>query len=126
MFVEFYTKHVFISVPSLYETRVHICSKFVVNPSNVFIPLSFRSYQCPNILGKFRVPVYNVTLCIEDILDKNGMTCFHTNSYNDKSPVIHKKILRIFHQEAFSTLTDEKSKLRTYGIIKKEIGTEKY
>ena len=57
---------------------------------------------------------------IKDTLDKNGMTCFHTNSYNDKPPFIHKKIFRtlsdIFHQEAFSTITNKKSKLHTYGI----------
>ena len=67
---------------------------------------------------------------IKDILDKNGMTCFHINTYNDKSPFVHKKIFRtisdIFHQEAFSTITKEKSKLRTYGILKREIGIEKY
>ena len=67
---------------------------------------------------------------IKHTLDKNGMTCFYMNSYNDKPPFIHKKISQkisdIFHQEAFSTITNEQSKLRTYGILKKEIGFERY
>ena len=67
---------------------------------------------------------------IKVTLDKNGMTSFYTNSHNDKPLFIHKKIFQtlsdIFHQEAFSTITDETSKLRTYGILKKEIGFEKY
>ena len=46
------------------------------------------------------------------------------------NPRLYIKILRIisdiFHQEAFSTITGEKSKLRTYVILKKDMGTDKY
>ena len=67
---------------------------------------------------------------IKDLLDKNGMTCFYIDSYDNKPPFIHKKIFQklsdIFHQEAFSTITSTQSKLRTYGLLKKQIGIEKY
>ena len=32
----------------------------------------------------------------------------------------------IFHQEAFSKIQKEGSKLRTYGLLKREIGLENY
>ena len=63
-------------------------------------------------------------------LDQNGMASFYTNNYQDKHPFIHKKLFQRlsdnFHQEAFSTITNQNSKLRTYGILKDEIGMEKY
>ena len=66
----------------------------------------------------------------KDPLDKNGMLCFYINCYENKPPFIHKKIFQklsdIFHQEAFSTITSTQSKLRTYGLLKKQIGIEKY
>ena len=43
---------------------------------------------------------------------------------------IHKKRFQIlsdtFHQNAFETINNDKSKLRTYAIFKKDIGFEKY
>ena len=67
---------------------------------------------------------------IKHILDTNGMTWAHANQYDDKLPFIHKKLFQnltdSFHQEAFSTIQNPASKLRTYGLLKKERGTEKY
>ena len=67
---------------------------------------------------------------IKDILTKNVMSCFYTNSYENKPPFIHKKIFQRlsdnFHQGAFSSITSTESKLRTYGLLKEHIGQEKY
>ena len=64
---------------------------------------------------------------IKDILDKNGMTNFHTNFYNDKPQFTHKKnITNNLRHISQRSIQYEKSKLHTYGILKKEIGTEKY
>ena len=64
---------------------------------------------------------------IKDILDKNGMTCFHTNSDNDKPPFTHKQILRMISDISPRSIQyNHGRKLGTYGILKKEIGTEKY
>ena len=67
---------------------------------------------------------------VKDTLDKNGMSCFYVNSYDNKPPFIHKRVFQTltdnFHQEAFSTITNEKSKLHTYGTLNKAIGMEKY
>ena len=50
-------------------------------------------------------------------------------SYNYQT-FIHKKTFQRlndkFHQEAFSTIRDNFSKLRTYGLIKTKIGIENY
>ena len=37
-----------------------------------------------------------------------------------------KRMSDIFHQEAFTEINGDRSKLRTYGKIKSKIGTEKY
>jgi hypothetical protein len=68
--------------------------------------------------------------CMKDTLEQNGMACFYTNNYENKLPFIHKKLFQRlsdkFHQEAFSTITNPTSKLRTYGLLKNEIGMENY
>ena len=67
---------------------------------------------------------------IKDLLEKNGMACYYTYLCNKKQPFIHKKLFQklsdIFHQEAFNTILNTQSKLRTYGLLKNEIGTENY
>lgn len=67
---------------------------------------------------------------IKDLLNKNGMTCHYNNSCNNEHKNIHKTIFHklsdIFHQEAFNTILNTQSKLRTYGLLKKQIGAEKY
>ena len=67
---------------------------------------------------------------VKDLLEKNGMLCFYINTYENKPPFIHKKLFQrlsdIFHQEAFSTMANEQSKLRTYGLLKNKIGIENY
>ena len=58
------------------------------------------------------------------------MACFYGNTYQNKPPFIHKRLFQRlsdkFHQDAFSTLLDTRSKLRTYGLLKNEIGREIY
>ena len=68
---------------------------------------------------------------IKEILEKNGMACFYTNKKHERThPFIHKKIFQrlsdTFHQDAFSTITNPESKLRTYGLLKRQKGIEKY
>ena len=63
-------------------------------------------------------------------LESNGMWSFFLNQYADKPVFIYNKIYQrlsdIFHQEAFNTITSDGSKLRTYGLVKKNIGFENY
>ena len=67
---------------------------------------------------------------IKNLLESNGMLCFFSNSYIEKPPFIHKILFQrlsdIFHQGAFHSITDENAKLRSYGLIKDEIGIESY
>ena len=69
-------------------------------------------------------PLWNRS--IKDIFDKNGFSAF----YNLKTKNIHKEITKrladVFHQEAFNTISSPDSKLRTYGLLKREPGLEKY
>ena len=64
------------------------------------------------------------------IPEKNGMLSLFINSYENKPFFIHKKLFQIlsdtFHENAFETINNDKSKLRTYAIFKKDIGFEKY
>ena len=67
---------------------------------------------------------------IRNTLEKNGMVSFFTNSYDDKPLFINKRIFQtlshVFHQNAFESIKEKSSKLRTYGIYKKNIGPESY
>ena len=67
---------------------------------------------------------------IKSTLERNGMLSFFINTYNDKPFFINKRIFQTlidqFHQNAFDSIKQENSKLRTYAIFKKQIGPEKY
>lgn len=60
----------------------------------------------------------------------NGMLSFFINAYDDKPLFINKRIFQTlsdeFHQNAFETIKEGNSKLRTYAIFKKKIGPETY
>ena len=58
------------------------------------------------------------------------MLSLFINEYPDATNFIHKKLHNTlvdeFHQNAFSSIRNEKSKLRTYALVKTDIGMEKY
>ena len=45
---------------------------------------------------------------------------------NDPETLVFKKCIDIFHRRSFTEITGENSKLRTYGIFKKEVREEPY
>ena len=63
---------------------------------------------------------------INDLLSRHGMM----NCVLDPIPNVSKSFIDrtkdIYHQEAFSRIVDPESKLRTYGLIKHEVGREDY
>ena len=67
---------------------------------------------------------------IRNTLEKHGMLSFFINSYDDKPLFINKRIFQTlsdeFHQNAFETIKEGNSKLRTYALFKKKIGPETY
>ena len=67
---------------------------------------------------------------VKSTLEKNGMLSFYQNDFSTKPPFISKRLFErlvdIFHQNAFASIKNDKSKLRTYAIFKKSIGFEKY
>ena len=67
---------------------------------------------------------------IEGYLQRNGLLSLFLNEYPEVPNFIHKKLYGImvdqFHQNAFATIRTPQSKLRTYALIKTEIGMEKY
>ena len=67
---------------------------------------------------------------IKSTLENIGLLNFYNGDYAAKPPFVYKKLFQrlsdIFHQETFSKINDERSKLRTYAIFKKEQGFEKY
>ena len=58
------------------------------------------------------------------------MLSLFINEYPDSPNFIYKKLQQTltdqFHQNAFATIRDESSKLRTFALAKTEIGIEKY
>ena len=67
---------------------------------------------------------------IKQVIEQNGMLNLFLNEYENKPYFIHKKLFQTlsdqFHQIAFESIKDEKSKLRTYSIFKTKIGLEDY
>ena len=67
---------------------------------------------------------------IKSTLENIGLLNFYNGDYAAKPPFVYKKLFQrlsdIFHQETFSKINGERSKLRTYAIFKKEQGFEKY
>ena len=67
---------------------------------------------------------------IRNTLEKNGMLSFFINSCDDKPLFINRRIFQtlsdVFHQNAFESINEENSKLRTNAIFKKNIGPESY
>ena len=67
---------------------------------------------------------------IKSTLENIGLLNFYIGDYTAKPPFVYRKLFQrlsdIFHQEIFSKINGERSKLRTYAIFKKEKGYEKY
>ena len=67
---------------------------------------------------------------VKSILEKNGMLSFYLNDYSSKPPFISKRlfdrIFDTFHQNSFTSINQDTSKLRTYALFKKNAGFEKY
>ena len=67
---------------------------------------------------------------IKGHIQRNGLLSLFINEYPDAPDFIHKKLYQImvdqFNQNAISSIRNSESKLRTYALIKSEIGMEKY
>ena len=67
---------------------------------------------------------------IKNTLETNGYLSLYLGDFSSKLPFIFKKVYQrlidTFHQESFESMRGERSKLRTYGLFKKEIGFEPY
>ena len=63
-------------------------------------------------------------------LEQNGLLSLFLNEYPHRSLFIHNKLFKNlvdqFHQNALATIGREGSKLRTYSLIKTQIGIESY
>ena len=66
------------------------------------------------------------TRTLHTLLAKNGMQYRLSEGSSNACNALMGKTKDIFHQEAFAQISDPKSKLRTYGLIKKDIGREDY
>ena len=91
------------------------------NQANCLVLASYRDAMGENLLW---------IESIRNTLEKNGMLSFYINTYDNKPCFINKRIFQtlsdVFHQNAFETIKEMKSKLRTYAIFKKIIGLETY
>ena len=67
---------------------------------------------------------WNMTIC--NLLCTYGMQYRITENSSNLGNAFLGKARDIYHQEAFSQINDPKSKLRTYALIKSEIGREEY
>ena len=67
---------------------------------------------------------------IETILQTHSMESHLNNPTHTEYPFIHKLIYKqqfdIFHQNAFRTISNPESKLRTYSLFKTRVGCEEY
>ena len=81
-------------------------------------------------MQKFALASLVQNLCTRSIYSRIALSHLICQTYHIKHPFIHKKIFGrlsdIFHQEAFNTISNSNSKLRTYALLKKQPGIEKY
>ena len=63
---------------------------------------------------------------VHTLLARNGLQYRISDGSSDVCNALMGKTKDIFHQEAFAQVADPKSKLRTYGLIKENIGREDY
>ena len=67
---------------------------------------------------------------IKPALENNGMLVYFINSYDPKPLFINRKIYVTlsdeFHQNAFETIRNVRSKVNPYSIVKTEIGFQSY
>ena len=69
----------------------------------------------------------NWTTTIRNTLAEHGLSFYYTNTnIKNKHLGFQRRAKDIFHQEAFSTIKEGSSKLRTYSLIKQSIGKEHY
>ena len=59
-------------------------------------------------------------------LDHIGLRCILNGNKKDPDKIVFQRNTDIFHQRAFAEISNESSKLRTYGLIKSGIGEEPY
>ena len=67
---------------------------------------------------------------IKSSLESIGLLNFYLDSYASQPPFVYKRfydrLCDIFHQETFSKIQNQESKLRTYAVFKKCLGYENY
>ena len=67
---------------------------------------------------------------IKSCMESIGLLNFYTGNHSSKNPFVFKKVFQrlsdIFHQDVFSNINGDRSKLRTYAIFKKSPGYEPY
>ena len=63
---------------------------------------------------------------IKTNLEEMGMYDAYLNKYDNTHIKALQRLIDLFHQNTFSTIKQENSKLRTYSIFKKEIACEEY
>ena len=89
--------------------------------ANLYLKLSYKNAQDESLLW---------VTGIESILTGNGLgNLFRENTQiNTRSiaAILSLRLTDMFHQNAFSTINNENSKLKTFGMIKSSIGLEKY
>ena len=59
-------------------------------------------------------------------LDNIGLRCILIGNKKEPENRVFQRNIDIFHQKAFAEISNESSKLRTYGLIKSELGEEPY
>ena len=63
---------------------------------------------------------------IESLLNNLGLGYILNGNVSTPEVVVHKRIMEVFHQKAFTEISQEKSKLRTYSLFKQEVRREPY
>ena len=83
-------------------------------------PLTYLSYK--NILENNFEWYAN----IESLLNNLGLGYILEGDVPTPEVVVHKRIIEVFHQKAFTEIAKENSKLRTYSLVKQEVRREPY
>ena len=89
--------------------------------ANSYLLLSYKNAQDESLVWLSGIATTLASNGLGDFFSDN--TEINTRLISD---ILRQRLTDIFHQDAFSTINNENSKLRTYGLVKSFVGLENY
>ena len=105
---------------SFVNININFCCRIARGRGNNIVQYSYINAVANNSTWHNRIRQELTTIGLLD------MYLSAANNTKHVDVVFFQRLVDIFHQTAFSQIREPQSKLRTYSLIKRDIGVEKY